>query len=161
MKTIKFDPIKDIQNTVYKGKINLDIADSNHKKSYFSIKNKYIRIETLTPTNNFDLCNIYHVFLDRIRYLVVHISDNTTVPAKPRSVAFTMNIKLEIKQVENCEITDIKFEKKEKVEVIIYNNMEAITCDKAKNIIINTHNKTKDTFWSPDEKGGGVIIEGP
>ena len=173
----EFDDPTDIK--VYKGKTMFDIAEKDQKKrSYFNLNKKHIKIETLVPSENFILRNVFHLVDKKTgaHTLIVHITDNTVISRLREKIKFLMKIKVPYTEIENCYFDDIQFKEKEEVNIYIHNNKSILDCgniiDKFQPIIANSNfikSKNKDMSLDkieeivlPDDTGnGGVIIKGP
>lgn len=168
MISINFEPLKQqVRDQFYNSKLNLDIAEKEHKRSYFNLDDNYFFIEILISSKNFQFKKLYYFEINEKQYLLVHISDKTNVAVRPLISNFLMQIKNGFKSVENCEPKPISIDKKSEITVFVYNeNIFELNCDKAKIILINLINneikKENKSISLPDESsGGGVITKFP
>lgn len=165
MREIKFKKLTtQIRDRFYKNKLNLDIADKNHKLSYFNLTKKYIRIETLTLNDNYTLKNIFYKIFNTETYLIVHISDNTIIPTRLQIPQYLMNIKEEINDIKNCTTSPITIQEVASVNVVVFNDNNPVSCSMLDEIItsyLTENNPTKKFDALPNEAGGGVIVKGP
>lgn len=169
MKEVKFKKFEDqVDANIYNNKKKFDLANKKHKRSFFNVKKKHLKIETLTSNDLFIVKDIFHYLIAGERYLFVHISDNTNAPRRFENTKFIMKIKYPYNEIVNCESGTLEIDKKEEVNVYVFNDNSTLDCFTAKNDLINlmnskinTEKKVKD-YVIPKEGGdGGVIIEGP
>lgn len=131
--------------------------------SYYNSIDKTIYLELPIANNKFKHFNTYNISSGTNSAILVLISDNTNITSLDKDITHLMDGYIPFENIENFNSSKIKFEEINELKVIIYNdnpdhfyeNKNLILLDFQKKL--NTHFSRKD----PDEKGGGIIVEGP
>lgn len=150
-----------IRNKFYNGKKNLDLAEKNHKRSYFDLKQKQIVFEILTSNDNFRLKNVFYNIYENQPYIVIHVSDCTKNITRGHLPLYLTKITESINNIQSCSTTPISIPEESELNVVVFNSTNEIYCEILENIIKNHIYGQSQKIVQPDESGGGVIVKGP
>ncbi len=185
MKPPKFDAYNPKKHDkYYKNLLNYDLADKNHKVSYFNLKDKYLNIEFPVYIDSFFVKNIFAYSIKGNRIILVHISNNTNDASRNLDKNFIMKIKEPIAEIKDCSGNDIITGNDDDILVFVFNDNSNLHCSHGPYVIdqlskksVNPNQFTKKVLeifkpemitgskdnYDPLEgnDGGGVITRNP
>ncbi|WP_299048862.1 hypothetical protein [uncultured Polaribacter sp.] len=176
MKPFKFIPFNNSHRALFKNKKNLDLADTIKKHSYFNKLTGMITIRFTVPNKKFNVYAILNITKNGIPTIIIYVSDCSNKPIRSNSKKnYVAEIVFHYNEIIPYPGDDFNINTTESIIVKIYNDDSICNFSKSKKILkhllndeynfINKKNALTDINildgFIPNEKGGGVIIEGP
>lgn len=137
-------------------KENLDIADENHKHSFFHSKLGIFTVRTTLPNTNYHIFSIENTTKDGKPSVTIFISDNTEDEAKPQNKNYIAETSFHFDDIIHNTDNQFDISITDNINITIFNDKQ------------NYNSSLKEAYFSPSfkdyiptEAGGGVISRNP
>lgn len=158
-------------DSYYSNLMTFDIAYKDHKKSYFDLNKKHLKIQFPTKNDNYFVKEVYFLGKFSNPIIFIHISDGTSNSTRGFEKKFIADIKYPLNKIISCSNNDLDLSNEKEVIVYIYNDNSDLNCYSALLRVFKisynqspfiSHKLTSESALLPQEgNDGGVIIEGP